>query len=121
VEAGRCDDGLRLVTNPAFVSTDLRAKGCREGRLIAEVTAFFADRSERIRPERTSRRGRSIRCGERRARWKTGGTIARATIYALNRTNRKQRERTMACRESSITAACYLCNTRPKTAELASS
>jgi len=33
VEAARRDDGLRLVTNPAFVSTELRAKRGRARRL----------------------------------------------------------------------------------------
>ena len=44
---------------------------------------------------------------------------AYASICTPNGTNRKQSVRTKACDESSITAACYLCNTLPKTARLA--
>jgi hypothetical protein len=57
--------------------------------------------------------------GIRRAEGETRAAGAYATISAPNGTNRKQHERTKACDESSITAACYLCNTLPKTAVLA--
>jgi hypothetical protein len=48
-------------------------------------------------------------------RGKTGATSASAVILAKNGTNRKRQCRTMTCGESSIAAACYLCNTFPKT------
>jgi hypothetical protein len=41
VDADRRDDGLRLVTNPAFVSTELRPGEVARGGLIAEVTALL--------------------------------------------------------------------------------
>jgi hypothetical protein len=52
-------------------------------------------------------------------RGKPGEPTACATICTLNGTNRKPLWGTKACDESSITAACYLCNTLPKTAGLA--
>jgi hypothetical protein len=64
---------------------------------------------------RSRRCGGSIRCRARRAWCKTSAEGAYATICAPNRTNRKQRGKTMACEKNAITAACYLCNTLPKT------
>ena len=43
-EAGRGDDGLRLLTNPAFVSAELHAeRGPRAAGLLAEATALLPD------------------------------------------------------------------------------
>src|ERR1700724_2685893 len=49
-------------------------------------------------------------------RWKTGGQGAHPSICRRNGTNRKQSVGSKTCDESSITVACYLCNTLPKTA-----
>jgi hypothetical protein len=45
-----------------------------------------------------------------------GECSAHASICASNGTFRKRRYETKACDGSSITVACYLCNTHPKTA-----
>ena len=50
---------------------------------------------------------------------KPAGRGSHATIRAANGTNRKQFDRTKACEESPLEAACYLCNTFSKTACLA--
>ena len=57
----------------------------------------------------------SIRRGIARRWWKTGRRRCPGIDLAPNGTNRKQRCGTMACDEISITDACYLCNTVPKT------
>jgi hypothetical protein len=68
------------MTNFSLVPIERRARLLARDGLIAEVTglSLIAQR-ESVRVE-TDRFGRSIRCGVRRARWKTGGPIARAPI-----------------------------------------
>ena len=49
---------------------------------------------------------------------KAGGSAASVAFGGRNGTNLKQCCKTRACGENSITVACYLCNTHPKTAWL---
>jgi hypothetical protein len=59
---------------------------------------------------------RLIRAGRDARGGKPAGKGAQAGICAPNGTNRKHSDETKAYDESSIIAACYLCNTLPKTA-----
>jgi hypothetical protein len=66
----------------------------------------------------------SVACGTRfeakpaPEKGKRAGRVLTQCTVRPNGTNRKQLYGTKACDESSLTAACYLCNTHPKTGGL---
>jgi hypothetical protein len=86
-------DSITAMT-PLFLVA--RADHCFEGRTAAPPARFGASRG----------------CGKGNAGW----CGARASIGGSNGTYRKNSYKTNTCVERSITVACYLCNTHPKTA-----
>jgi hypothetical protein len=65
-----------------FLTVSIERRGSAHARdgLIAGMTALSPIAQRESVRRKKDRIGRSIRCGGRRARWKTGGPIARATI-----------------------------------------
>jgi hypothetical protein len=90
----------------------IASRRCHRSSTAAALRVRFADRFEDEAVATVTRFG--VARGERGAKPARRG--AYATICAPNGINRKQCERTKACEKNAITAACYLCNTLPKTA-----
>jgi hypothetical protein len=114
-----CGYDLRWTTNP-YASHDRTARQrCCRRRYDNDAATQIADRlAHHFCRGVVASVGRFGANGNAR-RGKAGQLAACATICTLNGTNRKPLCGTKACDESSITAACYLCNTLPKTAGLA--
>ena len=111
---------LRRVLIAFSVRSATSCASISRGVIAAEATTGFADGFQQrfLRCDGCS--GGAIRSESGRMRAQAGGLAAFTTICTPNGTNRKQCFGTKACDESSITPACYLCNTHPKTVRLAS-
>ena len=79
----------------------------RDGSDRPVLRTIFADAKGRF--------GGSIRRKSTSEERKSRAGAAHATISVSNQAIDKSLYKTMACSESAITSACYLCNTHPKT------
>jgi len=108
--------GRRILN--ASLDRTARQRCCRR-RYRNDAATRIADRLAQHFLPWGGRFGRRFGANGNARRGKPGQPTAWGTICTLNGANRKPLWGTKACDESSITAACYLCNTLPKTAGLA--
>lgn len=110
--AAELDDGDRIPYLRHFLCPLMSARRRRDMHDWVRMRRFRSRISWFVRGRLTSLDSAASRCLRR----ESPGRDDEAANQALNGTNRKQSCRTMACGESLIAAACYLCNTLSKTA-----
>ena len=96
----------------------LRSKTVCVSGFVGDVTVLFPMHFVRSFLRRIRRRSDLIWSGLETKRGKPADRMLAQRPVTSNGTNQKKANKTKACDQSSITAACYLCNTLPKTAGL---